>query len=347
MRHDDSEYVGFRARACRITPALALMLGIALASAVGARDTAPAPALTEADRAILTRIVVETWAPHVEPEHLEGWLESVEERAGSVPLGWVEAAAAALDLRSMELALEGLAPLDAPMPAAFGDPGGNLVFNPLPPCRLLDTRQPSPRGGVIPNNTERTFKGYNVNFQTVQGGANSNCGLTWVVQPEALAITLVAVNPGGDGYLTAYPTGGERPLAASLNYTTGSVASTGLILPINNDWSVDEFSIYTWRAAHVVADVTGYFSRPQAAAFDCTDGEVVSFPLAGGSNHLFSAPTCPDNYTAYYGGCESSSPNGVLVTTRAVGTTHCTFRNQGAQSITVSAYNRCCRVPGR
>lgn len=246
-------------------------------------------------------------------------------------------------------------PASPPAPAAFGSAGGGLVFTPLPPCRLLDTRQPGPRGGVIANNTERTFNGYNVNFQTAQGGANSDCGLSADVQPEALAITLVAVNPGGDGYLTAYPAGSDRPLAASLNYTAGSVASTSLILPINNDLALDEFSIYTWRAAHVVADVTGYFSRPQTARPTChfnDTGEWTNSVPAGGTLQL-SSPTCNTGYAAIFGGCQIMSPFGGFehgsLSSSAVkdGATVCTFRNTGVEAIWAMTWGMCCRVEGR
>lgn len=329
---------------------IVLMLGLALAGTAAARDTTPAPALGEADREVLTSIVIDTWASHVDDQHRQRWQADIEQRAGEVPLAWVERAATALDLRSAELALQGLASLDEATPSAFGEVGGDLVFTPLPPCRLLDTRQPSERTGPIPSNSERSFYGFSVNFQIGQGGANNDCGLRFDTQPEALAITLVAVNPVAEGFLTAYPFGGERPLAASLNYIAGTVASTGLIVPINNELTVDEFAIYTWRETHVVADVTGYFSRPQAAALDCMSIQGTHLVLPAGGVNIARSATCPAGYAPMLGSCTTSTQNAVLVWHALEDDsqrTACLYRNNGATVETLKADAHCCRVPGR
>lgn len=329
---------------------ITLMLALALAGTAVARDAAPARPLGEADRDMLTRIVVDTWAAHVEPEQKQRWLDSVRQKAASVPLPWLESATAAIDLRTVDLALQGLAPLDGVAPTAFGSAGGNLVFTALEPCRLLDTRQPSERGGVLPDNSERSFFGFGTSFSAEQGGSSTNCGLTLEAQPEALAINLVAVNPSGDGFLTAYPTGSGRPLAASLNYMAGTVTSTGMIMPINNNLEVDDFTIYSWSSTHVVADVVGYFARPQAAPLSCTTQTSASVSIAAGGNSYVSTAGCAEGETAMFGACMSDSVNAVLVISEVLetgGQTGCWFRNTGASSINVQAQGRCCTVPGR
>lgn len=329
---------------------ITLMLALALAGTAVARDAAPARPLGEADRDMLTRIVVDTWAAHVEPEQKQRWLDSVRQKAASVPLPWLESAAAAIDLRTVDLALQGLAPLDGAAPTAFGSAGGNLVFTALEPCRLLDTRQPSERGGVLPNNSERSFFGFGTSFSAEQGGSSTNCGLTLEAQPEALAINLVAVNPSGDGFLTAYPTGSGRPLAASLNYMAGTVTSTGMIMPINNNLEVDDFTIYTWRSTHVVADVVGYFARPEAAPLECITQNGPNTAIVAGGHSYTSSPACPAGSTPSFGSCTSSSANAVLIMSEVLengGETGCWYRNTGAGSITVQAQGRCCRMPGR
>ena len=73
---------------------------------------------------------------------------------------------------------------------AIGDANADLVYTPISPCRIADTRGAG--GGVLLANAARTFDGFSANFST-QGGTASNCGMPNAV--AAIAMNVYAVNP--------------------------------------------------------------------------------------------------------------------------------------------------------
>lgn len=74
---------------------------------------------------------------------------------------------------------------------------------------------------------------------------------------KAVAINLVAVNPAGPGYLTAYPGGTTRPETSSLNYAQGQTVANGAIVGVGGDGKI---CVYSLAATDLVVDVTGYFA---------------------------------------------------------------------------------------
>jgi hypothetical protein len=150
-------------------------------------------------------------------------------------------------------------PHDAiPTATALGAPGVDLVFTPIAPCRIIDTRS---AGGPIAAGTTRDFDV--AGALSGQGGA-ADCGV-----PEgratAVAVNLVAVNPAGAGNLRAWAFGQAVPTASVINYASGNVANA-VVLPICNPAAGPCTKDFTLRAdvsaSQVVADVTGYFHSP-------------------------------------------------------------------------------------
>ena len=76
----------------------------------------------------------------------------------------------------------------------------------------------------------------------------------------AAALTLTAVSPAGDGYITAYPAGTARPEASNLNFRAGEVRANGALTRLGDDGAID---IYTSAATDILVDVSGAF-RPTA-----------------------------------------------------------------------------------
>jgi hypothetical protein len=150
--------------------------------------------------------------------------------------------------------------------AALGDAESDLLFVPLPPCRVIDTRLSG--NGIITAGSTRDFWIAGTDDFSGQGGSSTGCGvpLSPTSQPiaAAVAINLVAVTPAGPGFLKAWEFGLAEPLASIINYSNiGTNLANGVILPIAGvmaqpaDLSIEANT----NQVHLVADVTGYFTR--------------------------------------------------------------------------------------
>jgi hypothetical protein len=152
----------------------------------------------------------------------------------------------------------------------------DLLFVPLPPCRVIDTRSAS-GGGLAPDVARPFFfRGPTRNYSASpnQGGNSAGCGipdLTSDGAPEenlakAVALNIVAVSPQGPGHLTAWPTNQAAPLASVLNFAQiGTNLANGVVLPLCDQVGATPCGAgdITFRASgaaiHLVVDVVGYF----------------------------------------------------------------------------------------
>ena len=71
--------------------------------------------------------------------------------------------------------------------AELGDTGADLIYTPVAPCRIIDTREPG-AGGPILGNTTRDFMVTGTTGFESQGGHAGGCGI-----PEDA--TSVMINP--------------------------------------------------------------------------------------------------------------------------------------------------------
>jgi hypothetical protein len=149
--------------------------------------------------------------------------------------------------------------------ATLGDPQSNLIFVPVAPCRIIDTRL---AGGPIAANATRAFLVTGTTGFEGQGGKAGGCGIPQgATTPLAAAavINFVAVQPQGDGDLRAWPFGQTKPLAAVVNYAVvpGLNIANGIVVPIAGvATQSDDLNVSTdVSGTQLVADVTGYFTR--------------------------------------------------------------------------------------
>jgi len=149
--------------------------------------------------------------------------------------------------------------------ASLGDPQANLIFVPVSPCRIVDTRL---AGGAIAANSMRSFLVTGSTGFEGQGGKAGGCGIPQgAMTPLAAAVVInfVAVGPQGAGDLRAWAYAQPKPLAAVLNYANvpGLNIANGIVVPIaGTSDQPDDLSVSTdVSGTHLVADVTGYFTR--------------------------------------------------------------------------------------
>jgi hypothetical protein len=158
----------------------------------------------------------------------------------------------------------------------IGDVAADIIFTPLPPCRLIDTRL---AGGAFAANETRNYDLIGpANFAST-GGNPAGCGIPATTTPvtsttygnrvRSLVLNLTAVFPTANGNLRAWPTNQPIPLAAVLTYSpTMYAVANGLALQtcdaavaagtpcLGGDLSIRADTAST----DLVVDVLGYYA---------------------------------------------------------------------------------------
>ena len=116
-------------------------------------------------------------------------------------------------------------------------PSGGLLFSPVTPDRVLDTR-----------NTGR--------FPTIAIQAPAGA--------SAVAATLTVTGSNFAGFLTAYPCSGSPPVVSSVNWQPGETVAGAVFVPVAADGT---FCVTTNAPVDVIVDVTGVFSPTSALRF--------------------------------------------------------------------------------
>jgi glucose/arabinose dehydrogenase len=125
-----------------------------------------------------------------------------------------------------------------------------LYFHPLPkPIRLLETRAGF-TGAFTPGVKLQA------NADTPQPAHVTYDGVTIPATALAIAGNATTIN-GGAGYLTLYPGGVPRPLAASSNFSAGQVMNAPFTVGLS---AAGEFNLFTTTSTDAIIDVLGYFS---------------------------------------------------------------------------------------
>lgn len=223
----------------------------------------------------------------------------------------------------------------------LGSLGADLVYTPIQPCRIADTRTVA--AGAIAANGSRNFYGFGVTNYSSQGGSSTDCGLG-AVSPAALALNVTAVTPAAAGYATVFQYGTTQPGTASINYTAGAIVNNAIIAQTPNPSSSYDFTIYSFAQSHYVVDVVGYFAPPMATALQCTDTANSIVSVAAGATANAYAPACPSGYTATSTNCETGSWQMPLVFIHAGA---CSAQNNSSSAAELRSSRTCCRVPGR
>jgi hypothetical protein len=119
---------------------------------------------------------------------------------------------------------------------------GGLSLYAFAPCRVLDTRN---------TGTGQPFSGALSPPVNVAGGPCAPSS-----QAQAYVLNATVVPQGSLGYLTLWPDGQPRPLAATLNALDGMITSNLAIVPTNNG-SIDAYASGTTQ---LILDISSYFA---------------------------------------------------------------------------------------
>jgi hypothetical protein len=135
-------------------------------------------------------------------------------------------------------------------PSLEGSPLATVTggFHAVTPSRVLDTR---------------------ISTGPVEAGCTAVADLLPYVPPEAtgVALDVVAVDAGYDGFVTVYPCDAARPFASNLNPRVGDPTANSVVVPLG---SSRRSCLYTSTPTQLVVDITGWFG-PGGASFHGTD----------------------------------------------------------------------------
>jgi hypothetical protein len=242
--------------------------------------------------------------------------------------------------------MERVASVLAGLVVGIGAPsfGQDFEYTPVTPCRIVDTRIAV--AGALAGGAARGFDLDGASFQD-QGGSPTGCGIPPGIA-KAVAMTIVAVQPAQDGFLTAWANG-PRPLSSVLNYSANGVIAGMAIVPVAAG-PAEDFTLFSLANTHVVVDVLGYFAVPIATRLDCITvlSETVLVPV--GVPSVVTA-TCPADRTATGGGFDKAEGTASLVGVWAASAPfgngwRALVENQSTGDRSVRSFVRCCRSPG-
>jgi len=345
-------------RSPRILTSLVVLASLALAAPayLHAQQSGTGSADTAQRRDLAARIVAK-WSNHIQEVYgtsPDDWASQMSSLFGSVPLDTLQRAADAGNFDRMNDLLIGNTSAAAPdagtVNQLLGDTAADLVFVPVTPCRIFDTRL---AGGPIASNTTRNFDVTAVGNYSGQGGDASNCGVGAAGAFAAAAINFTVVSTVAGGYITAYPLGTTQPLAATVNWTTADEVRGNLaIVKLDQGPAADELSVYAASQTHLVGDIVGYFTNPEATPFDCVNTALSNFNIAANTTNFFNNPACPAGYRATTPYCWTAA-SGVYSQGQgfnanvAGNATFCAWQNTTGVAQQVYGGNVCCRIPGR
>lgn len=125
------------------------------------------------------------------------------------------------------------------------------IFVPVAPCRLADTRPGDDHIGTADTLQPDAAVTFDVR------GSNGNCDLP--AAATAVSFNLTAVNQTALTFLTAYPTGTDRPKASHLNPAPGQPPTPNAVtVDLDDD---GRFDLYNKQGTvDVIVDVIGYYA---------------------------------------------------------------------------------------
>ncbi|RZA12674.1 MAG: hypothetical protein EOP02_29840, partial [Proteobacteria bacterium] len=337
---------------------MAALPGIVFAAGTPDRQNVAAQhkRLTESDRKVEAGRILLKWggyAEKVQGQSRKEWAAALWPSLASADLDNLQKASRAVTYEGMRNALLGQRPYDEQVIdrmarskglalKTLGQSAADLVFTPITPCRIVDTRVPNDRiGAGATRNLDASNPGGNF---TSQGGSNTNCGIP--ANPAALALSVTGLGNTTTGYLRIFPFNGTSAEGSPVPLNSVNTTVTNDIIVPASQGVAQELKVFSTATTHYAAFVTGYFMAPQATALECTVVQA-SHTLAASGVLNAGSPACPAGYFKTSGSCFSSSYSGRIVSSYPNGAVHyCSWANESAVAMNVVAFAECCRVPG-
>jgi len=239
--------------------------------------------------------------------------------------------------------------------AKLGQPGTELVYYPITPCRYIDTRNLGPR----PWSTPVGVRAYDLDTTGATYGGVATCDPRSVVggvanRMGAIAINIAIVDPGFfPGFFGARPFGSTNSTSLVNWYESGATVqlSNAGIVTTTQSLTTEEIEFFG-TSTHYVVDVLGVFAAPTSTPLDCVTGTLTQTAVNSTTrDYSLQASGCPTGYGIVSNSCNAI---GDLASVRQAGggvvtaaDARCIGRYEGASSATIINVPWCCRLPGR
>jgi hypothetical protein len=235
----------------------------------------------------------------------------------------------------------------------LGDTADDLVYTPVTPCRLVETRGTFAavyQGDGTAAHNPVPFATNQIRNYTLQGG-NGVC-LTQLpagLNPSAVQLQVfgIPLSAATSGDIEMLPQGAAFGSTATLIYL-GSEPFVSASATVKSNLANNQIGVQVrGGGANLAVDVVGYFAPPVATALSCLTVASASTAIPVSSDTLVALPACTAGYTRTGASCAGTSgvPGGYLIETNTSG---CLFRNLSAVSpYNATATSTCCRIPGR
>lgn len=352
--------------ALKVAAIAAACVAFAVVAAPGGAPANQGTSMSKSERHALIRTIVLKWSGYVKSVRKVDpvvWARSMGAAFGTADAGNLRRAARMETYEGMVGVLLGHDTSDSEVIDAFArsknptltaqllaSPTTNLEYNMVTPCRIFDTRV---AGGRLVHAETRSFIASNPggNFAAQGGSADTDCGIP--ANPAAVVVNITSVLPSARGFVTVWPYGETRPLAASVLHVPGQNVSNETVIK-QTVGDAYAFSAYVSGPADLVGDVVGYFAPPEASdGLDCVQANAVEPNVVAGGHYTLTA-TCPAGYGVTGGGVFVTGTN-TNAWDWTIGESHALLpdkwkasgKNNGGDSDTVQVRATCCRVPGR
>ena len=137
----------------------------------------------------------------------------------------------------------------------------DLVFTPVKPCRIYDSRKSCSSCGVFNPGNSREFYVYGTSDIANQGGNAAGCSSPQG-EPAAVHLNVTAVPQSGIGFFVVFPANVAAPLASLVNYD-GAVQNIANAATIKCYFQAGAKEIEVRNGgnglSHLVIDVMGYY----------------------------------------------------------------------------------------
>ncbi|HJX67304.1 MAG TPA: hypothetical protein VJ258_01120 [Candidatus Limnocylindrales bacterium] len=152
------------------------------------------------------------------------------------------------------------------------------TYHPLTPARILDTRNGTGGLSVFSNHVHQTL--------TVWGAGGVPSGA------NAITGNLTVTGQTSGGYLFAGPAAADNPTSSTLNFPTGDDRANAVTVALSSSGtlSITYVGSSAGSSAHVIFDVTGYFTADTTGAFfvPLTPSRILDTRNGTGGLSLFS-----------------------------------------------------------
>jgi hypothetical protein len=233
----------------------------------------------------------------------------------------------------------------ASVAAGLGTATSDLVYVPITPCRILDTRAGGP---PVATGIVKTYI-----FGAVNVGKGA-CVVTAQI-PGSTAAAAFAANVTVDetgitgfaegAYLQIYPQGSSTG-TSFMNFGPNQIIANAGIISLNQ--ANGQFSVVASAPSQVIVDNYGVFIAPQPTALECTTtayGTAITLNTTTRDGYPYP-PSCPAGYTQV-ATMQNAIGDYQNVVTPLILDGSAYMRYNGSTSVNVESKAKCCRVPGR